>query len=119
MPQIWLHELATPSAVLQAKGADSELYRLSAGDAHMAGDGGTLVPPVDDKVMALGLAGNRGVDGGKQRIIGFRGAQRFAQIGRVVLAKTHVQRAGAGHPHAVAGFAEIMGEGSDEAERTD
>ncbi len=35
-------------------------------------------------------------------------AQRRAQIGDVFLAQAHVKLAGAGQPHAVAAFAEIM-----------
>mgnify|MGYP000361356845 CR=1 FL=1 len=41
--------------------------------------------------------------------------QRCAQIRRVVLAEAHIERAGAGQSHAIAGLAEIMGEGGDEA----
>src|SRR5215467_11069015 len=88
----------------------------AAGHAHVAGDGGALMAAIDDEVVALGLAANRLVDRGKERIVGLRSAQGFAQIGRVVLAETHKQRAGAGHPHAIAGFAEIMRERSNETE---
>src|SRR5947209_3246289 len=82
----------------------------------MAGQRGAAVAAIDDEVVALGLAADRLVDRGKEQIVGFRGAQWFAQIGRVFLAETHIKRAGAGHPHAIAGFAEIMGEWSDETE---
>ena len=42
--------------------------------------------------------------------------KRRAQVGGILLAEAHVERAGAGQPHAVAAFAEIMGERRDEAE---
>ena len=71
---------------------------------------------VDDEVVALRFSADRFIDGGIEKIIGFRGAQRFAQIGRVFLAETHIECAGAGHPHAIAGFAEIMRERSNETE---
>ena len=44
--------------------------------------------------------------------------QRRPQIGRVVLAKAHKERAGAGHAHAIAAFAEIMGEGRNKPNPT-
>ena len=87
-----------------------------AGDAHVARQRGALVPAIDDEIVALGLAGDRLVDGGVEEIVAFGGAQRLAQIGRVVLAEAHIERAGAGDAHAIAGFAEIVGERGDEAE---
>src|SRR5205807_6700454 len=51
-----------------------------------------------------------------QKLVGGRRAQQRAQIGRILLAKAHVKRSGAGHPHAIAAFAKIMGEGGDEAQ---
>src|SRR5262249_58369977 len=89
---------------------------LAAGDAHVAGEGRALVAAVDDEVVALGLAPDRLVDGGIERVVALRGAQRRAQIRRVVLAEAHVERAGAGDAHAVARLAEVMGERRDEAE---
>ena len=91
----------------------------AAGDAHVARDGGAVAAAVDDEVVALGLAADRLVDGGDQRVVRFAGAQRRAQVGRVVLAQAHVEHARAGQPHAVAGFAEIVGHRRDETERTD
>src|SRR6185369_5896160 len=74
------------------------------------------VAAVDDEVVALGLARDRGADGvHENRVIAAR-AQRRAQVGGVFLAEAHVERAGAGHAHAVAALAEIMGERRDEAE---
>ena len=51
-----------------------------------------------------------------QQVVAFRGPQRCAQIGGILLAQAHIERAGAGQPHPVAAFAEIMGERRDEAE---
>mgnify|MGYP000060554999 CR=1 FL=1 len=48
-------------------------------------------------------------DGGDGRELG-------AEIGIVILAEAHVERAGAGEAHAIAGFAEIVGHGRDEAD---
>src|SRR5262245_45300208 len=76
-----------------------------------------LVAAVDDEVVALGLAGNRFVDGSVEQAIGFRRAQRRAQIGRILLAEAHVERAGTGDTHAVTGLAEIVGHWRDESER--
>ena len=42
--------------------------------------------------------------------------QRRPQVGGVVLAETHIERAGAGEPHAVAAFAEIVRQRRDEPE---
>src|SRR5271157_1095379 len=88
----------------------------AAGHAHMAGNGRALVAAIDNEIVALGLAPDRLVDRGKEQVVGLRGAQWFAQIGRVFLAETHIECAGAGHPHAIAGFAEIMRERSNETE---
>jgi hypothetical protein len=90
--------------------------RSSAGDAHVPGNRGLRVIAIDDEIMALGLAGDGGVEGFMQEFVGGRRAQRRPQIGRVVLAKAHVKRSGAGHPHPIAAFAKIMGERRDEAE---
>ena len=51
----------------------------------------------------------------QQSVVGAR-AQRRAQIGRVLLAEAHVERARAGEAHAVAALAEIVRERRDEAE---
>src|SRR5690348_8529591 len=90
--------------------------RSTARDAHMATDGGTSMAPVDDEVMALGLARDRGADRlFDQRVV--RGqAERRAEIGGVLLSQAHEKRAGAGQPHAITALAEIMGEGGDHAE---
>src|SRR5262249_33840970 len=92
----------------------AEGSRLSAGHAHMAGDGRTLVAAIDDEVVPLGLAADRLVNRSHEQVVGLRRTQWFAQIGRVFLAETHIKRAGAGHPYAIAGFAEIMRQRSNE-----
>ena len=48
--------------------------------------------------------------------VALRRAQRRAQIGGVLLAEAHIERAGAGDPHAIAALAEIVGQRRDEAE---
>src|SRR3546814_6793060 len=83
---------------------------------HMPWDGGRAAPAVDDEVVALRLARDGGVDGGLERRVVLAGAQRGAEVGRVLLAEAHVERAGAGQPHPVAGLAEVMRERRDEAE---
>ena len=77
---------------------------------------GLRVNAVDDEIMPLGLAGDGGVERFMQKFVGRRCAQRRPQIGRVILAKAHVKRSGAGHTHAIAAFAKIMGERCDEAQ---
>src|ERR671935_1317453 len=91
----------------------ARIVRLSAGYAHVAGECRPLVAAVDDEIVALGLARDRLRDGCIEEIVAFRGAQRGAQIGGVFLTETHVERARASHPHAIAGFAEIVGERRD------
>ena len=48
---------------------------LPAGDTHVPRHGGLVVAPVDDEVVALGLAADGLVDGGVQKVIALRGAQ--------------------------------------------
>jgi len=75
---------------------------LAAGDAHMASDGGTARGAVDDEIMPLGLAPDRRTARGVEHDIVARLPQRRAQVGRVLLAQAHIQRARAGDPHAIA-----------------
>ena len=84
------------------------------GDAHMASDTRPVVPTVDYKVVALRLAADGLVDRRVEQIVVGRRAQRRAQIGGVFLAEAGVERARAGDPHPVAGFAEIVGQRRDE-----
>ena len=55
-----------------------EILRLAAGHAHVACDGRALVTAVDDEVVALGLAGDGGEDGGFQFLIIRAGTQDAA-----------------------------------------
>ena len=75
-------------------------------------DGGA----VDDEVVALGLARDRLLDGALEALVALGGAQRRAQVGGVLLAEAHVERAGAGDADAVAALAEIVGQRRDEAD---
>src|SRR5687767_10548047 len=84
--------------------------RSPAGDAHVACDGGAAAAPVDDEVVALGLARDRLLDRLLDGVVGFGEAEGRAQIRRVLLAEAHVELAGAGEPHAIAALAEIMGQ---------
>src|SRR3954471_9673112 len=86
------------------------------GYAHVAADGGAVDAAVGDEVVALRLSANRFRDGLLELLVAFREAQRRAQIGRVLLAKAHVELARAGEAHAVAALAEVMGHRRDEAE---
>ena len=74
----------------------------------MAADCRFLTFAVDDEIMPLGFKQHGFV---KQPVKGFCLArtQGCAQINVVFLPKAHVKCAGAGHAHAVAAFAEIMG----------
>src|SRR5438067_4215491 len=91
--------------------------RLSAsGHAHMARDGGLSFAAIDNKVVAFRLVQDGGIDRGIEEIVALGGAQRRAQIGSILLPEAHVKRAGAGEPHAVAGFAKVMCERCDETE---
>ena len=42
--------------------------------------------PVDDEVMALGLAADGFIDGGVEKVIALRGAKRRPQVRRILLA---------------------------------
>src|SRR5580704_18248620 len=77
---------------------------------------GLCVVTIDDEIMALRLAGDGGVESLVQKLVAGRRAQRRPQISRVLLAKAHVKRSGAGHAHAIAAFAKIMGKRGDEAQ---
>src|SRR5687768_1529704 len=76
------------------------------------------MPPVDDEIVSPGLARDGLSDRGVEQVVALRRAQRAAQIGGILLAEAHVKRAGASHPHPIAGLAEIVGERSYEAEPT-
>src|SRR5581483_3881822 len=96
--------------------AHSAPSRSTAGDAHVARHGGAPGAAVDDEVVALWLARDGLVDGlHQERIVGAR-AQRRAQVGGIVLAEAHVERARAGEAHPVAALAEIVRQRRDEAE---
>src|SRR5438105_313982 len=84
--------------------------------AHVAGERRATVAAIDDEIVPLGLARDRLVDRGVERVVALGGPQRRAEIRGILLAETHVERARAGHAHPVAGFAEIVGERGDEAE---
>ena len=86
------------------RSAQPRLRRLSARHAHMPCQRRALVPPIDNEIVAFRLARNRLFDGGVQKIVALGGAQRLAQVGRVFLPEAHIERAGAGDAHAIAGF---------------
>src|SRR6266849_1023902 len=105
------------SSMLCASGA-SEATKCSwsgmgpsaAGQRHRAGDGGFVVTAVDDEIMTFGFAADGFVDDG---IVG-RCTQGRPQIGGIVLPQAHIEHPGAGKPHAVAAFAEIVAQRRDE-----
>ena len=72
---------------------------------------------VDDEVVAFGLARDRVARSPRSRRSSPSEARkRRAQVGGVLLAEAHVERARAGHAHAVAALAEIVRQRRDEAE---
>src|SRR6202048_3048470 len=77
---------------------------------------GPVMTTVNDEVVAARLAVDRFANRGLERLVPFGLAQRGAQIRRILLAETHIERPGAGHADAVAALAEIMGQRSDKAE---
>ncbi len=82
----------------------------------MAGDCGSVVGAVDDEIVSFRLAQKGFIDGAGKIGVAVGSAQRRAQIGSVVLAETHIERAGTGETDTIAAFAEIMGHGRDEAQ---
>ena len=76
--------------------------------------GGTAA--IDRKVMPLGLDSHCLIKRGGQCRIGILATQCSAQIDLFGAAQAGVELSGGGHPNAVAAFAEIVGQRSDEAE---
>ena len=68
-----------------------------------------MIAAVNDEIMTLRLARDGLADCCNEEIVPLRSAQRRAQISRVFVPQAHVKRACAGHPHAVASLAEIVG----------
>src|SRR5687768_16000224 len=81
----------------------------------MATDSGASRPPVDDEVVSLGLARDRLLDSPCDGLVGAR-SQGGAQISRILLPETHVERARAGQSDPVAALAEIVSHRGDKAE---
>ena len=92
-------------------------FALSAGDAHVARYGRSIIGAVNDEIMAFGLAGDCLSDRRIERTVPFRCAERGAQIGCVLVPQTHVKPACARHPHSIAGLAKIVGQRRDEADQ--
>src|SRR5258705_12979873 len=80
----------------------------------MAADARAVVPAVDDEVVALWLQADGAVDRGGEEVIVGGSPQWLAQIGGILMAEAGMQRAGAGDPHPIAGFAEVMGHRREE-----
>ena len=68
------------------------------------------------KSWPLGLREMASTMAAFEQLVAFGGAQRRPEIGGILLAEAHEERAGAGQPHPVAAFAEIVGHRRDEAE---
>ena len=79
----------------------------------MPGHGGSGAAAFDDEVMAFWFTSYRLIDGGLKCLIAFGGAERFAQIGCIILTQAHVQRARTGQPHTIAAFAKRAAASSD------
>ena len=89
--------------------------RLVLTPRYVHGPGQLRLFPVDDEVVALGLAADGFDDGLAQGLGPFRMAHDGFQVGAVFLAQAHVKHAGASHPQAIAAFTKAMGQGRDEA----
>src|ERR1700722_4128821 len=87
----------------------------AAGRVHMAVNGGRRRQG-NDEVMAFGLARYACADSRYERTIGHGSSERLAQIDRILLAETHIERARAGDAHPIAAFAEIVRKRSDKPE---
>src|SRR5476649_803543 len=82
----------------------------------MTAHGGRRVAAIDDEIVALGLACDRLGDRTVEDLVALRRPQRRAEVGGIVLTQAHIKSAGAGEPHAIAAFAEIVSERRDEAQ---
>ena len=89
---------------------------LTAGHAHVAGQCRPVVPAINHEIMSFRFARDCLVNCGMQKLVAFRSAQRIAEIGGVILAEAHVQRAGAGNAHAITRFTEVMGKWRNKAQ---
>src|SRR5262249_61180069 len=69
-----------------AAAARARASKLAAGHAHMAGERGPLVAPVDDEIVPLGFARYCLFDRRVEQTVAFGRAQRGAQVGGVFLA---------------------------------
>src|SRR5690606_921533 len=72
--------------------------------------------PVDDEVVPFRLPRDGVANCGFQRRVGLAAAQDGPEVGRVLLAETHIESTGAGEANAVAALAEIMGKRRDESQ---
>src|SRR5579872_1839474 len=94
----------------------SEAAGSTAGHAHMPVNARSVVPAIDDEVVAFRLRSDGAVDGRGQKSVIGGGTQGFAQIRGVLMPEAGVKGSGAGDAHAVARLAEIMRHRRDEAE---
>src|SRR6188474_1481917 len=69
---------------------------LPAGHAHMTAESRLVAPPVDDEVMPARLARDCLEDGRIEQIVFRRGSDRRPEVGGILLAEAHEERAGAG-----------------------
>src|SRR4051812_35098157 len=74
-----------------------------------------VVAAVNHEIMALRLAGNGSIDCRVKRLIAFGCPQRRTEAPRTLLSQAQEYRAGTGHPHAIAGFTEVVVLRRDEA----
>src|ERR1700688_3210952 len=82
----------------------------------MPGQRRALMAPIDDEIVPLGLARDRFLDRGFERLVVRREPQRGAQGGGVFLAEAHIERSVTAPPRRVAGCAEMGGGGGEEPE---
>ena len=71
---------------------------------------------VDDEIMAFRFSANRFIYGVGDQVIAFACTKRRTKVCDVFLAKAHVQRARTRKPHAITGFAEVMGHRRDKTD---
>src|SRR5512143_751350 len=116
MPGVHRGERAVPDQTASLFGTRQPLFSLSAGDRHVPGDRDIGAAAVEDEVVAARLSRNGLGYRALEPFVSLARPQRRPQIGTVLLPEAHIELARAGHANAVAGFAEIMGQGRDEAD---
>src|SRR5258708_4184840 len=85
--------------------------KLAPRDAHVTADGRPTMTAINEEIVPLRFARHGFAYGIDHWRVTLTGAERGPKIGRILLTKAHIKRAGAGQAHAIARLTEIVGHG--------